>query len=73
MAITANQHANISKLSTDDQIEIVLSCVENLGLMPVSEYAEVMCINRREVYRRISANKIRSIKISNIILVAING
>lgn len=72
MALTSNQYANIAKLSTDDQFEIVLSCVENLGLMPVSEYAKLMGINRREVYRQVLANKVKHMKISDVIFIAVN-
>lgn len=72
MALTATQISNLAKLSYADQIEILHNCVENLGLVTVAEYAEIMCIKRREAYRHVKSNKVKSIIISGVIFVVIN-
>jgi len=72
MNLTDNQIKNIHNLDTDTCIKILLECVERLGLSSVDEYSKVMCISKRNTYLKIKENKIKSIKINEIILAIIN-
>lgn len=53
--------------------ETLHECAERLGLVPVDEYAKIMCTNRRTVYDHIQKLKIKKIDFCGSVLIPINA
>ena len=65
-------YSGLSKLSTEELIQISHDCKELLGAISVAEYKELTSLSRRGVYDRIKTNKVRSERLFGNIKIIMN-
>lgn len=65
-------YCGLSKLSTDELIQISHDCEELLGAISVAEYKELSSLSRRGIYDRINSKKIKSEKLFGNIKIIMN-
>jgi len=61
--VTEKQKNNLHRLSSDDLIDIMHECAEALGVVSVTEYCELMLMDRYCLNRQIRSGKIKHVNI----------
>lgn len=61
MPLTANQKANIQKLSVEDCIEILYECKQRLRVVSQTEYVKIVCYpySRQQLNNDFKSGKIK--------------